>query len=115
MNRGKSEAGVYGVQFWALNVPLTIIVDDVLPMDKAYNARSLYAKLGEDGSVWGAVMEKAFAKFHGTYARIAGGYSSDGVSTLNGSPYEDYRHDNLSNRDQCDYYYSGSSATQCKN
>ena len=33
LNKGKSEAGVYGVQLWALNVPLTIIVDDVLPMD----------------------------------------------------------------------------------
>jgi len=114
LNRGKSEAGVYGLQFWALNVPVTILVDDVLPLNKNSPSNTLYAKLGEDGSVWGAVMEKAFAKFHGTYARIAGGDSADGISTLNGSPYDHQRHDNQTNRDRCDRYYSGSSNTRCK-
>ena len=49
---------------------------------------TLYASIGPDRSIWGAIMEKAFAKFHGNYARIVGGDSVDGISTLNGSPYE---------------------------
>ena len=38
-------------------------------------------------------MEKAFAKFHGNYARIVGGDSVDGISTLNGSPHDRIWHD----------------------
>ena len=86
LNRGKSAAGVYALQFWALNVPITITVDDYLPVTS--RNRTLYAVIGEDNSIWGAIMEKAFAKFHGNYARIVGGDSVDGISTLNGSPYE---------------------------
>jgi hypothetical protein len=35
-------------------------------------------------------MEKAFAKFHGNYARTVAGDPVMGVATLNGSPYERY-------------------------
>ena len=114
LNREKSEAGVYGLQFWALNVPITILVDDVLPVNKYANQNTVFAKLGEDGSIWGAVMEKAFSKFHGNYARTKGGYSTDGVSTLNGSPFENYYHDNPSLRASCDKYYTGDKNTKCK-
>lgn len=36
--------------------------------------------------MWGPIIEKAFAKFHGNYARIEGGNLTDGVTTLNGGP-----------------------------
>ena len=70
---------------------MTVTVDDFLPVTYRYwngSFDTLYAYVGTDGSIWGAIMEKAFAKFHGNYARIVGGDSVDGISTLNGSPYE---------------------------
>ena len=71
---------------WALNVPITIMVDDYLPADNDGDF-NYFAKIGDDGSLWGPIIEKAFAKFHGNYARIEAGDPSDGVSSLNGSPY----------------------------
>ena len=47
-------------------------------------------------------MEKAFAKFHGTYERLYRGKSEDGVSILNGSPYKAEVHSNTINRKECD-------------
>ena len=91
LNRGKSSAGAYSLQLWALNAPITITVDDTLPVTPSTlksGYTTMYAYIGDDNSIWGAVMEKAFAKFHGNYARIVGGDSVDGISTLNGSPYK---------------------------
>ena len=33
LNKEKSASGIYAVQLWALNVPITIIVDDYLPLN----------------------------------------------------------------------------------
>jgi len=38
-------------------------------------------------------MEKAFAKLHGNYQHIIGGWMSLGVAALNGSPFVDFDHD----------------------
>ena len=85
LNRQLSEAGVYGVNLYALNVPVTIQVDDWLPL-RSNGSDAIFAKIPEDGSLWGPIIEKAFAKFHGNYARLEQGWVADGVNTLNGSP-----------------------------
>ena len=70
-----SPKGVYGVNFYTLGVPHTVIVDDFLPLRDLGEGRwgTLYAGLGTDGSIWGPVLEKAFAKLHGNYSHIVGG------------------------------------------
>jgi calpain-15 len=88
LNKTLSQAGVYGVQMYALGVPVTVMVDDYLPLVGSSGSRTRYSKVGGDGSLWGPIMEKAFAKFHGNYARIVAGDPVAGVSTMNGSPYE---------------------------
>ena len=40
-------------------------------------------------------MEKAFAKLHGNYEHIVGGFMSLGVAALNGSPFIDYDHSDV--------------------
>ena len=87
LNKELSAAGVYGVQMYALGVPVTVMVDDYLPLASG-GSRTRYSKVGTDGALWGPIMEKAFAKFHGNYARIVAGDPVAGVSTMNGSPYE---------------------------
>ena len=75
LNRGISEAGIYSVQLYALNVPITITVDDKLPVtetsDEGFD--TIYGHIGRDGSIWSALLEKALAKYYGNYARIEGG------------------------------------------
>ena len=64
-----SDNGIYAVQMYALGVPFTQIVDDWMPMDER-NANTFFAGVGKDGSAWGAIAEKAFAKRYGNYDNI---------------------------------------------
>lgn len=88
-SNAQNSAGVYAVNFHALGLPTTIVVDDYLPVEKKYDGSysSKYARLGDDNSIWGAILEKAFAKFMGNYAHIESGAVSLGVHYLNGSPF----------------------------
>ena len=81
---------------YALNVPITVTVDDLLPVrNRSSNGNqfeTLYAAIGEDNSIWGAIIEKAFAKLNGNYARIVGGDPVDGINTIQGAPNERHTH-----------------------
>jgi len=82
--------GIYAVNFWTLGVPHSVIVDDYLPLVKnpyTGSYRTLFTKPGDDGSLWTAILEKAFAKYYGNYEHIAGGQAQMAVSTMTGSPY----------------------------
>lgn len=76
--RDLNPQGVYGVNFWTLGVPHTVIVDDYLPLVKSYDGtyKSLFSKVAADGSLWTVILEKAFAKYHGNYEHIEGGDAS---------------------------------------
>ena len=90
--------GIYGVNFYALGMPHTVIVDDYLPliqnMDGTY--RTIYANIGTDNSLWGAIIEKAFSKYHGNYGHIVGGWPGTAVNTMLGGPFESNWHDYIS-------------------
>jgi len=110
-----NKAGVYAMNLYTLGVPHTVVVDDYLPLmpirskPKPSNddplkkkaetevqpeqKRTLFAKAGSDGSLWGAFLEKAFAKHHGNFKHIEGGDPRKAVGTLYGSPYATYTHD----------------------
>ena len=86
----KSASGIYGVNFFVLGVPHTIIVDDFLPVkpDSQGGFKTHASKVGEDGSLWGAILEKAFAKYHGNFQHSVGGNPAMSVRTLYGAPEE---------------------------
>lgn len=42
--------------------------------------------------MWGAILEKAFAKFHGNYVHIDGGWPVYSVRTMHGTPMETIYH-----------------------
>lgn len=54
---------------------------------------TVFAKVGDDNALWGPLVEKAFAKFHGNYQHIISGRSIDGLRELTGAPYQRIRHD----------------------
>ena len=85
--------GVYGVTMRALGVPHTVLVDDYLPGWEWDNQfYPLFAEVKGDKSVWGAIIEKAFAKFHGNYKHTVGGWPQHAVWDLLGGPYEEFDH-----------------------
>jgi len=89
-----SANGVYAVNLFALGVPHSIVIDDFLPVQQIDDGkwRTEFAAVGDDESLWGMILEKAFSKYHGNYNRIAGGNPSYGVRTLVGGPYEIHAH-----------------------
>lgn len=108
-----SKNGIYAVNFWTLGVPHTVIVDDYIPLEQNWKGEwvGVFAKISPDSAVWGPILEKAFAKYHGNYAHIVGGDSRLAARTLSGAPYDSFSHsevgadqiwEKLSKRDQVD-------------
>ena len=70
---GISINGIYAFNFWALMFPITITIDDRVPNKKDKKGSVMFAKIGRDGAVWGPLLEKALAKYHGTYEPLWAG------------------------------------------
>ena len=69
-----SKNGIYAVNLYTLGVPHTVVVDDYLPLQEWYGKyHSVYASPSPDKSIYGPILEKAFAKYHGNYKHIVGG------------------------------------------
>ena len=69
------------------------MVDDWLPiMKKKSKSSTLMADLSQDGALWAAILEKAFAKRYGNYEHIVSGLPSEAFKVLTGSPYVTYSH-----------------------
>ena len=64
-----NSAGIYLVKFFINGVESPVIIDDYLPT--RYN-RPCYAN-SKDGELWVMLLEKAWAKLHGSYSRIESG------------------------------------------
>ncbi|KAF7371192.1 Calpain catalytic domain-containing protein [Mycena sanguinolenta] len=104
------EVGVYGWIFFRDSAWVTVIIDDLLftsipkyeeltqaeqglyHLDKTlYNtsarkgAKSLYfARSAQEGETWVSLFEKAYAKLHGDYTAISGGFSCEAIEDLTG-------------------------------
>ena len=77
--------------------PIVVTIDDRAPF-RGNNKMTLYAKIGRDNSVWGPLLEKAFAKYHGTYEAIIGGNPLIAFNTLAGAPGTTKRHSSMNKK-----------------
>ena len=59
-------------------------IDDKLPLDKSGYFK--FAKGGKDGSLWGPLLEKGFAKMLGTYENMVAGDPIESIRMLSGAP-----------------------------
>ncbi|KAJ7088897.1 hypothetical protein B0H15DRAFT_841074 [Mycena belliarum] len=104
------QVGVYGWIFFRDSAWVSVIIDDLLFTSipkfeeltsseqalyhrdkKFYNAsarvggKSLYfSRSGTEGETWVPLIEKAYAKLHGDYASISGGFSCEAIEDLTG-------------------------------
>ena len=76
-----NSAGIYAVNLYTLGVPHTVIVDDYFAEAPKHGGATQmrFGNHGTDKSMWGAVLEKAFAKSVGNYFHTAGGAMAYGV------------------------------------
>lgn len=88
INEAKNDEGIYNVKFYIRGKPWVVTVDDSMLF---YGDSSLYfARPSRDGnSIWGAVLEKAWAKVKGNYLNAEAGIVATGIRTLTGLPVFD--------------------------
>lgn len=84
----KNAAGIHGIQFYIRGKPWHVSIDDKLTY---YYSRLEFAQASADGrAIWGAILEKAWAKVKGNYMIADGGYIANGLRSLTGVPVFDY-------------------------
>ena len=91
-----NKAGIYMMRFFLNGQDTPVIVDDFMPVDADGNP--VFASC-RDGELWVSLLEKAWAKLHGTYARTEGGLPSFAANHIMGVPAEAYDHDEVTNTD----------------
>ena len=75
-----NSAGIYSVNFFVNGKRQEVIVDEYIPCDPKNNL-PCFAYSSQMGEVWAMIIEKAWAKLHGTYCMIRRG------STLSALPH----------------------------
>lgn len=60
-----------------------LTVDDYVPF---LGDHPIFAKIGYDGSLWGPIIEKMFAKYMVNYENIQGGFEPEAFNFLTGAP-----------------------------
>lgn len=67
-----NSAGIYCIFIYINGVKKPVIIDDQFPVQKGQNSPAFCSTY--DGEIWPMLIEKAFAKLHGTFVRIEGGF-----------------------------------------
>ncbi|XP_035827604.1 calpain-A [Aplysia californica] len=80
-------SGIFRFNFWRFGQWKQIIIDDLLP---TVRGNLIYANSPQSNEFWPALLEKAYAKVHGSYEAIEGGLLLDSLTDLTGGLTESY-------------------------
>ena len=70
---------LYIVRFWKWGEWVEVVVDDYIPI---YQNAPLFTYSDDQGEVWPMLLEKAFAKLHGSYYHLMGGFTVAALEAL---------------------------------
>eukprot|EP00941_MAST-03F_sp_MAST-3F-sp1_P000681 g681.t1 len=84
-----SEQGVYAVRLCYGGQWRVLMLDDWLPCSET--GRPVFAAPAADGALWVALLEKAFAKLHGSFAAIVSGTAAEALAVLTGLPTKEIK------------------------
>jgi len=90
-------AGIYLVKIYINGTETLVVVDDHLPVKQ--NGSPCFAS-ARDGEIWVSILEKAWAKLHGTYARTEGGLPCFAASHVMGVPSESFSHSAIESNEE---------------
>ena len=75
--------GLVAMRVFVKGKPQVVTIDDYLPF---VNGNLQFARRPGDGSLWGPMVEKAWAKVNGNYEDIGSGWQAESWRVLNGAP-----------------------------
>jgi hypothetical protein len=82
-------AGVYILRFFKNGLERFVRIDDLIPCFPGGKGGPLYSRC-VGNNLWVMLVEKAYAKLHGSYAAIESGFTHEAMMDLTGAPCEVY-------------------------